>query len=154
MSAVQNGSGVSTAINPFASLIPFIAGLEGTKHPTEPTPNRYLVAKGLPTLPVKLTERVWNLEYLDMEEFLPAPQTLRITEQKSAPVSLQDSLVRALGQFQAQCQQKSQRRVEDLLSWSKCFTLYVAVMAKQRAEMVLIMMAHFHTVYKLPYVSK
>ena len=97
----------------------------------------------------KSTVAAVHLIHIDLEEFLPAPQTHRIAEQKSAPVSLQDSLVGALGQFQVQCQQKSQQRVEDLLSWLKYFTLYVAVMAKKRADMVPIMMVLFHTVYKL-----
>ena len=97
--------------NPFASLIPFITGLAKEQQSVDPKPKRYLVAKGLPTLPVKLTERVWGLEYMDMEEFLPAPQAVRLAEQRKAPATLQDSLVGALDQFQAQCQQKSQRRV-------------------------------------------
>ena len=76
----------------------------------EMKPARYLVAKGLPTLPTKLVEKVWNLEYVEMEEFLPMPRALRIVEQGNPSYSLQDSLVGALNQFQAIQQHKSQRR--------------------------------------------
>ena len=38
---------------------------------------------------------------------------------------------------------------EDIVTWTKCFTLYTAVMSKERADMVPPMMAHLHTEYKL-----
>ena len=44
----------------------------------EVKPVRYLVAKGQPTLPQKLVEKVWRLEYM---EFLLAPRSLRLAEQ-------------------------------------------------------------------------
>ena len=56
------------------------AGGSQTKKP-EVKPARFLVAKGLPTLPGKLVEKAQNLEYVEMEEFLPAPRALRIAEQ-------------------------------------------------------------------------
>ena len=40
--------------------------------------SRYLVAKGLPTLPMKLIDRIWNFKYNDMVEFLY--QNLRVTD--------------------------------------------------------------------------
>ena len=49
------------------------------------------MAKGLPTLPMKLVEKAWNLEYVDMEEFLPAPRSLRLAEQGKQSSSLQES---------------------------------------------------------------
>ena len=48
----------------------------------EPKPSRFLVAKGLPTLPMKLVDKAWNKEYVDMEEFLPTPHSLRLAEQR------------------------------------------------------------------------
>ena len=57
-------------LNPFASIIPLLASLPGppeTGDKVEAKPLRYLVEKGLPTLPMKLVERVWNLEYVDMD---------------------------------------------------------------------------------------
>ena len=93
----------------------------------------YLVAKGLPTLPCKQVEKVWGLEFVDMEDFLPAPRSLRLAEQGTAAPSFQESLVGALNQFQAiQWQKKSNRRVTDAATWVKCFTLYIAVMAKKK----------------------
>ena len=69
-------SSASEGNNPFSALIPWLAGISGGSsqlEKAESKPSRYLVAKGLPTLPMKLVEKVWNLEYVDMEEFLPAP---------------------------------------------------------------------------------
>jgi hypothetical protein len=51
-----------------------------TTDPREKTEGkpRYLVSKGLPTLPQKLVEKVWALEFVDMEDFLPTPRVLRL----------------------------------------------------------------------------
>ena len=98
--------------NPFASVIPLLTSLSGHvvhRTETEEKPSRYLVEKGLPTLPTKLVEKVWRLEFVDMEEFLPAPRSLRMAEQDK-PVSLQESLVGAFSQFQAIQQRKGSVR--------------------------------------------
>ena len=138
--------------NPFASLIPWLTSMSasgGQLEKAEEKPARYLVAKGLPTLPTKLVEKIWNFEFVEMEEFLPAPRSLRIAEQGSSSHSFQDSLVGALSQFQAQQQHKSQRRVMDITSWVRCFSLYIAVLSKKAPEMVPSMVAHLHTVLHL-----
>jgi len=109
-------------------------------------PARYLVAKGLPTLPTKLVEKVWNLEFVEMEEFLPTPRALRIAEQGNPASSLQESLIGALSHFQALPHHKSQWQVMDLDTWVRCFMLYMAVISKRAAEMVPSMVAHLHTV--------
>ena len=138
--------------NPFAPLIPWLTSLSTSgsqSEKSEPKPTRYLVAKGLPTLPTKLVEKIWNLEYVEMEEFLPAPRSLRIAEQSNPSHSLQDSLVGALSQFQALQKQKSQCRVMDVTTWVRCFTLYMAVLSAKAPEMVPSMVAHLHTVLRL-----
>ena len=98
---------------------------------------------------MKLAEKAWNLEFIEMEEFLPAPQSLRLAEQGKPALSLQDSLVGALNQFQAIQSQKSQRCVQAISTWIRCFTLYIAVMAKKKTDMIPCMVAHLHTVLKL-----
>ena len=138
--------------NPFVSFIPWLTSMSASgTQPEKPEakPARYLVAKGLPTLPTKLVEKVWNLEYVEMEEFLPTPRALRIAEQGNPSHSLQDSLVGALNQFQAIQQQKSQRRVMDITTWVRCFTLYMAVLSVKAPEMIPSMVAHLHTVLRL-----
>ena len=45
--------------------------------------------------------------------------------------------------------QKGQRRVLDIMTWVRCFSLYVAVMAKKFPEMIPSMVAHLHTVLRL-----
>ena len=141
--------------NPFTALIPFLTSLVPAVDPKEksdPKPSRYLVAKGLPTLPGKLVDKIWNLEYVDMEEFLPAPRSLRLAELGKPAPSLQESLVGAFNQMRAQQQtHKAQRQVRDIQTWTRCFTLYVAVMAKREGNTEIIphMVAHLHTVMKL-----
>ena len=84
-----------------------------------------------------------------MEEFLPAPRSLCLAEQGKPAPSLHESLVGAFNQFQAIQSQKTQQRVLDVITWMRCFTLYITVMAKQRCDMVQCMLAHLHTVLKL-----
>ena len=93
--------------------------------------------------------KVWSGEYIDMEEFLPAPRSLRLAEQSKSASTLQESLVGALHQFQAAQGQRAQHRVMDIMTWVRCFTLYVAVMARNSAEMIPRMVAHLHTVLRL-----
>ena len=139
--------------NPFAALIPLLTSLAPTADPKEksdPKPSRYLVAKGLPTLPTKLVDKVWNHDFVDMEEFLPSPRSLRIAEIGKPAPSLQETLVGAFNQVQAQQQhQRVQRQVKDILTWTRCFTLYIAVMVRRNIEIIPDMVAHLHTVIKL-----
>lgn len=90
-------------------------------------PSRYLVAKGLPTLPMKLVDRVWNLEYNDMVESLY--QSLCLAEQGKLVLSLQESLVGAFNQLQAIQSQKTQQQVLDIITWMRCLALYIIVKA-------------------------
>ena len=87
-----------------------------SKDKTDPKPLRYLIAKGLPTLPMKTVEKVWSGEYIDTEEFLPAPRSLRLAEQRKAASTLQESLVGALNKFQAAQGQRAQYRVMDIMT--------------------------------------
>ena len=70
--------------------------------PADSRPSRFLVAKGLPTLPMKVVEKAWSLEFVDMLDFLPTPRALRIAELGGhSQSSLQGSLVGALNEFHA-----------------------------------------------------
>lgn len=95
----------AAAQNTLAAILPLLTTLPTErKEKGAPKPSRYLVAKGLPTLPVKLMKKVWNKEYVDTEEFLPTPRSLHLVDQARTACSLQESLVGALSQFQAiQC---------------------------------------------------
>ena len=137
------------ATDPFAAIMPFLSSFAGAEQKKAEGKPQQLIAKGLPTLPAKLVEKAQSLEFVEMEEFLPTPRSLRLAEQRKLNPSLQDALVGALTQFQASQQRRSQRRVLDILTWTRCFSLYIAVVAKAKAEMVPVMVAHLHTVYKL-----
>ena len=80
-----------------------------------------------------------------MEEFLQAPRSLQLAEQGKSASTLQERMVGALNQFQAIQGQKGQHRVTDIMTWVRCFTLYIAVMAKKSAQMIPCMVAHLHT---------
>jgi hypothetical protein len=56
--------------------------------------------------------------------------------------------VGAFSQYQALQQHKSQRWVV-VGTWTRCFTLYIAVPSKKAADMVPSMVAHLHTVLRL-----
>ena len=49
--------------------------------------------------------------------------------------------------IQQQCQ--TQQSGLDILTWTNCFFLYIALMARKRSEMISSMVAHMHTVLKL-----
>ena len=80
----QKEQGVGESASSLSSIVPLLSSIatgSSSLDKTEPKPARYLVAKGLPTLPTKLVEKVWNFEFVEMEEFLPTPRALRIAEQ-------------------------------------------------------------------------
>ena len=48
--------------------------------------------------------------------------------------------------FQALQQHRFQRRAMDLMTWVRCFTLFMAVLSQRSPDMVPDMVAHLHTV--------
>ena len=61
------------------------------------TKSHFLPAPGLPTLSNKLAQKIWDLEFVEMEEFLPSNRMIQAIEN---PVSLQEGIVGALQQLQ------------------------------------------------------
>lgn len=55
-------------------------------------------------------------------------------------------MVGAFSHFTALQQQKAQRRVVDISTWTRCFTLYITVLSKKAPNMVLSIVTHLHTV--------
>ena len=140
------------ASNPFSALLPWLTSISASTDKMDSSvtkATRYLVATGLPTLTMRVVERIWSLEFVEMEDLLPAPRSLRLAKQGASPKSLQDSLVGALSHFQALQQHKAQHRVTDITTWVKCFSLYMAVLAKKEPTMVPSMVAHLHAVLRL-----
>ena len=77
--------------NPFTSLIPWLTSMSANGNQLEKPeskPTKYLVAKGLHKFLTMLVEKVWNLEYVGMEEFLPAPRALLTSDQSNPSHSL------------------------------------------------------------------
>ena len=103
--------------------------------------SHFLPAPGLPTIPNKLAQKIWDLEFVEMEEFLPSNRAIQAMEN---PVSMQEGIVGALQQLQ-----QPSRRVVDILTWLRCFSLYIAVMAAKRHDLVAPMISHMHTVMRL-----
>ena len=101
--------------------------------------SHFLPAPGLPTVPNKLAQKIWELEFVDMEELLPSSKMINALEN---PVSMQDGIVGALQQLQ-----QPNKRVADIFTWIRCFTLYIAVMVAK--GLVDPMISHMHTVMQL-----
>ena len=53
------------------------------------TKSHCLPAPGLPTIPNKLAQKIWDLEFVEMEEFLPSNKTIQAMEN---PVSIQEGI--------------------------------------------------------------
>ena len=100
------------------------------------TKAHFLPAPGLPTVSNKLAQKIWDLEFVEMEEFLPSNRTIQAMEN---PVSLQEGIVGALQQLQ-----QPNKRVLDIFTWICCFSLYISVMAAKRHELVAPMISHAH----------
>ena len=60
------------------------------------------------------------------------------------PVSIQEGIVGVLQQLQ-----QPNKRVMDILTWIRCFSLYIVVMAAKRHNLVATMIFHMHTVMQL-----
>lgn len=118
---------------------------DSSEKPTSrPAPLQLLLpAPGLPTVSHKLAQKIWGLEFIEMEEFLPSNKTVLMLENSA---SVQQGVLGALQQLQ---QAGNAKRVGDIMTWLQCYSLYVAVMSKQRAEMVAPMIAHMHRVMNL-----
>ena len=102
---------------------------------------QYLGAPGLPTISRKLAQHIWELDFTDMEEFLPINKTIQALE--LARIT-ETGRQRAMHQVQQQA-----KRVTDLMTWVRCFTLYIAVMSQKRPELTVPMTAHLHMVIRL-----
>ena len=91
-------------------------------------PQHFLAPPGLPTITSKLVQKIWDLEFVEMEKFLHTNRTIQALDQFT-PESLRDRVLGALHQFQQQQQQGC--RVADIMTWTHCFSLHVAVMAQE-----------------------
>ena len=99
-------------------------------------PQHVLAAIGLPTVSKKLAQRIWALEFLEMEEFLPTNKAVQSLESGGG----------APGSSGTHSQSK---QVADIITWVRCFSLYLAVMVQKRANTVAPMVPHLHAVIKL-----
>lgn len=112
-----------------------LASAEGKK------PQLFLAAPGLPTISYRVAQKVWDLEFVEMEDFLPPNKTIQALETQQAQ-SLRNGVIGALQQLQ----QQQTRRVTDVPTWTRCFSLYLVVMAHKKAELVP---AYMHAVLRL-----
>ena len=141
----------TTTSNPLAAIIPLLTALPGVAESPEmmyTKSARYLVAKGLPTLPSKVVEKAWSWEYVDRSfcRHRDPSGSPRWGNQchlcKRAWLGLSVT-------FRPSSTTRRPSRVLDIVTCARCFSLYVAVMAKRRPEMVVGMVAHLHTVLRL-----
>ena len=71
-----------------------------------------------PQFPRKLAQQIWDMDFVEIEEFLPSNRTVQALE------------ISGLARDGTVFQVPQARRVADITSWIWCFTLYVAVMAR------------------------
>ena len=70
----QEGNLEAVSHNNSAAILPLLTSLPQpveAKGKGEPNPSRFLVARGLPTLSMKLMDKEWNKEYMEIKEFFP-----------------------------------------------------------------------------------
>ena len=70
-----------------------MAALKGTSNEEdhsekEVKPLHYLAAPGLPTISQHMAQRIWNQEFVEMEEFLPSNKTMQVLESSEGLRSL------------------------------------------------------------------
>ena len=129
------GSGIKTfesAAAPFEK-----AGGEGSS--SEATSPLVPVGPGLPALPKKVILKIEGNDYIDFNELPPA---------KGKGRSVNQSLE---GQFiivQAADLMQSRKTIPDLATWSQCFALFTAVVAKKRPDRVPELMAYMSIITK------
>ena len=101
-------------------------------------PKQYLAAVGLPTIPRKLANRIWELDFIEMDELLPSNKAIQALEGAGSQET-GASTHPGLSPSQS-------RRTMDVMAWVRCYNLYTAVMAQRRPELIGPMAAHLHTV--------
>ena len=102
-------------------------------------PKQYLAAVGLPTIPRKLVARIWELDFIEMDELLPSNRAIQALERiGSEEAGTSSSAGLALSQ---------KRRTTDVMAWVRCFNLYTAIMSQRRLELIGPMAAHFLTIH-------
>ena len=95
--------------------------------PAEAQLKQYLAAPGLPTISQKLANYVWELDFIETDEFLPPNKAIQALEGSG----LSESEVSGPS---SQPQPQS-RRTMDVMAWIRCFNLYIAVMTQRRPEL-------------------
>ena len=88
------------------------------------------IGEGLPPVPQKLAERIRRWEYVEMAELLPELWTAKLEDPPK----------------QSAARRKSQ--VTDLVTWTQCFAVYVAVMAGKHPEAVPELMAYLISIVR------
>ena len=100
------GAHVVDVVDMEQSTVPPSSRFVGKDHPADsvqltgmstPGTQFLLPAPGLPTVPLKVAQRIWNLEFIELEEFLPNNKTVMMLE---TPSSVQEGVLGALRQLQ------------------------------------------------------
>ena len=90
------------------------------------------VGEGLPPIPMKLAQRIWQWEYIDMLEMLPELWACRSDDNLTkAPTT------------------RVRRPITDLKTWLKAFATYVAVMSQKNGGAVPELMAYMVSIIRV-----
>ena len=132
---VLAGSGIKT----FESAAALFEKAGGEGSSSEATSPLVPVGPGLPALPKKVILKIEGNDYIDFNELPPV---------KGKGRSVNQSLE---GQFiivQAADLMQSRKTIPDLATWSQCFALFTAVVAKKRPDRVPELMAYMSIITK------
>ena len=81
----------------------------GSKEDKEGTiPQHVLAAPGLPTVSKKLAQRIWALEIIEMNEFLPTNKVVQSLESGDGTPGSSET-------------HSKSKRVADIITWVRCF---------------------------------
>ena len=102
--------------------------------------SKVYVGSGFPPLPKKLAERIQNLEFVDMAELRPV-QWQEVLEPEPDP----HKFVILPG---LEIARAKRRQVEDVHTWSICFTTYIAAVGQKHPAMMCEMLAYMQQILR------
>ena len=90
------------------------------------------IGDALPPVPMKLAERIWHWEFVEMGELLPETWNLKPGEEASQQLLLA----------------RKKKPVTDLKTWVQCFAIYAGIISMKHPEVISDMMAYMVMIVK------
>ena len=114
----------STPTLPFAPL-PIIPPTDSLSTLSTALSSAVMVNPNSPPVPIKLAQKAWNGEYIDMADLLPQALSAAMRNSDSSKES-----------------KKRVPRIVSIMSWIECFTTYISLIAMKRPDRVSDLLAY------------